>query len=45
MLACRVAMLAVVGVLTVEYLGRGPWWKAVDTVCKMCIQASNSIFL
>ncbi|KAK9904828.1 hypothetical protein WJX75_003427 [Coccomyxa subellipsoidea] len=24
----RVAMLAVVGILAVEFLGKGPWWKA-----------------
>ncbi|CAL8471624.1 g11166 [Coccomyxa elongata] len=24
----RLAMLAVVGILTVEYLGKGPWWTA-----------------
>lgn len=28
----RVAMLAVVGILTVEALGRGPWWQAYNTV-------------
>ncbi|KAK9802808.1 hypothetical protein WJX73_009876 [Symbiochloris irregularis] len=27
----RLAMLAAVGILTVELLGRGPFWKAVDT--------------
>jgi hypothetical protein len=27
----RVAMLAVVGILTVEVLGRGPWWQAYNT--------------
>ena len=27
-----VAMLAVVGILTVEALGRGPWWQAYNTV-------------
>lgn len=27
----RVAMLAVVGILTVEALGRGPWWQAYNT--------------
>ena len=36
----RVAMLAVVGILTVEALGRGPWWQAYNTVrapkCQMC---------
>ncbi len=24
----RLAMLAAVGILTVEFLGRGPWWTA-----------------
>jgi hypothetical protein len=24
----RLAMLAAVGILTVEYLGKGPWWTA-----------------
>lgn len=28
----RVAMLAVVGILTVEALGRGPWWQAYNSV-------------
>lgn len=28
----RVAMLAVVGILSVEALGRGPWWAAVNQV-------------
>jgi hypothetical protein len=28
----RVAMLAVVGILNVEALGRGPWWQAYNTV-------------
>jgi hypothetical protein len=27
----RVAMLAVVGILNVEALGRGPWWQAYNT--------------
>jgi hypothetical protein len=27
----RVAMLAVVGILNVEALGRGPWWQAINT--------------
>ncbi|KAL3139367.1 Photosystem I chlorophyll a/b-binding protein 5, chloroplastic [Trebouxia sp. C0009 RCD-2024] len=27
----RVAMLAVVGILTVEALGRGPWWQAYNS--------------
>lgn len=28
------AMLAVVGILTVEYLGKGPWWTAPVAVCR-----------
>ncbi|BDA49428.1 Photosystem I chlorophyll a/b-binding protein 5, chloroplastic [Coccomyxa sp. Obi] len=28
----RVAMLAVVGILAVEFLGKGPWWQAPFTV-------------
>ena len=28
----RVAMLAVVGILSVEALGRGPWWEAANPV-------------
>lgn len=33
----RVAMLAVVGILTVEALGRGPWWQAYNTVSRTSI--------
>lgn len=29
----RVAMLAVVGILVTEYLGKGPWWEAPWSVC------------
>lgn len=35
----RVAMLAVVGILTVEALGRGPWWQAYNTVSTSCTSA------
>lgn len=30
----RLAMLAAVGILTVEYLGKGPWWTAPVAVSR-----------
>ena len=39
-------MLAVVGVLTVEALGRGPWWEAVNPVgMSACSMASANILV
>jgi len=37
----RVAMLAVVGILTVEALGRGPWWQAYNTVSFSTLHVSK----
>lgn len=38
----RVAMLAVVGILTVEALGRGPWWQAYNTVSCKAIRGTKA---
>ena len=41
----RVAMLAVVGILTVEALGRGPWWQAYNTVRRRLACISYSLMV
>ena len=41
----RVAMLAVVGILTVEALGRGPWWQAYNTVSVSELHVSKKCVL
>ena len=40
----RVAMLAVVGILTVEALGRGPWWQAYNTVSRSMVLVVAGLF-